>query len=156
SDQQINFLIPAGIPEGMATVTVTNPLGLTAKVNAAVKASAPGIFFDPQTRFGAVVQAGSGTITMMQPAARGQFVEIYGTGFGPVHINTADGLSHTNGIPQVFIGGVAAEVAFSGMTTPAGLYQINARVPEAVAAGTQPLLVVVDGVESNTVQIGVR
>ena len=56
--------------------------------------------------------------------------------------------------PQVFMAGREAEVLFSGAAPGfPGLYQVNARVPAGVAAGTQPLTMRVDGAASNEVRV---
>jgi len=58
----------------------------------------------------------------------------------------------------VTIAGKAAAVEFAGLTPGlVGLYQVNARVPEGVAAGSAvPLVITQNGVPSNTVTIAVR
>jgi uncharacterized protein (TIGR03437 family) len=47
----------------------------------------------------------------------------------------------------VTIGGVPANVVFSGITA-AGLYQINAIVPPGIASGDQALQATVNGVQT--------
>jgi len=157
NSQQINFLTPANLPAGPVMLTVTNPRGLTGSLTATVAAVAPGIFFDPATRFGAVLDAGSADTTQARPAGHGDYVEIYGTGLGPTSIASGGNLSQTLVTPQVWIAGIPAEVAFSGLAPGIpGLYQINARIPSTAPSGAQPLVVMVNGVRSNEVQIGVQ
>jgi uncharacterized protein (TIGR03437 family) len=61
-------------------------------------------------------------------------------------------------LPAVTIGGVAAQVTYSGLAPGfAGLYQVNAIVPNAVASGDDINLVLsIGGVESNTVTIAIQ
>ncbi len=101
---------------------------------------------------------------MAQPAHRGDIIEIYGTGFGRVDANIGAGQpapferpTNTVENPVVTIGGVRADVLFSGLTPgTAGLYQLNVRVPDGVVSGTAvPVVVQIGDKVSNTVTIGV-
>ena len=84
-----------------------------------------------------------------QPAARGSYVEIYATGLGPIGNGAL--------LPEVTIGGVAAFVAYSGpVPEHPGVYQVNVQIPDGLSAGEQPLTLRINGVQSNTVKIGVR
>jgi uncharacterized protein (TIGR03437 family) len=58
----------------------------------------------------------------------------------------------------VNIGGAAAFVVFSGLTPSyVGLYQVNARVPEAAPSGSAvPVVVTLAGDASNSVAIAVQ
>jgi len=143
SDLQINFLAPAGLPEGTADVVVSTPLGASATVRVPVEAVSPGIFFDPATNLGAVRVVGN-------------FVEIYATGLGPVH--PASGYQQTDLAPQVFIGSIPApEISYRGLAPGwLGLYQVNARVPAGLAPGPQPLAIVIGGRRSNEVRVWVE
>jgi uncharacterized protein (TIGR03437 family) len=60
--------------------------------------------------------------------------------------------------PTVTVGGQNAEILFSGLAPgSAGLYQVNARVPSGVAAGSSvPLQIQVGSAASNTVTIAVH
>jgi uncharacterized protein (TIGR03437 family) len=143
SDTQINFLAPADVPQGTADLVVTTSVGASAVVRIPVEAVSPGIFFDPATGLGAIRVAGD-------------FVEIYATGLGPVHL--ASGFQQTDLTPQVFIGSVAApEISYSGLAPGfLGVYQVNARIPPGVPAGMQPLYLVINGRRSNEVKVQIR
>ena len=67
-------------------------------------------------------------------------------------------LARTTVEPLVTIGGVPAQVTFSGLAPGfAGLYQVTVRMPEGVAAGERvPLVVRLGAAVSNTVFIAVR
>ena len=58
----------------------------------------------------------------------------------------------------VTIGGLPAAVDFAGLAPGfVGLYQVNARVPEGVAPGSDvPVVITQEGVPSNTVTIAVQ
>jgi len=140
SDPQINLLVPASLPEGTADLVVSTAVGVSSTVRVPVAGVSPGIFFDPATNLGAV-------------RVVGDYVEVYATGLGPVR---ADGsLQRTQLSPQVFLAGLPApEVPFSGLAPGwLGLYQVNARVPDGVPSGTQPLSLTIGGQRSNEVRI---
>jgi uncharacterized protein (TIGR03437 family) len=86
-----------------------------------------------------------------QPAAVGEVIELYGTGFGPasppIPVSQAVFAPAILAAPvSATIGGVAAQVQWAGLIGP-GLYQINVQVP-SVAAGDQALTVSVAGFQS--------
>ena len=66
-------------------------------------------------------------------------------------------LAETPTKPTVTIGGVAADVWFSGLTPgTVGLYQVDASVPQGVQpGGAVPVVISIGGVQSNTVTIAV-
>ncbi len=98
------------------------------------------------------------------PATAGSFVLIYCTGLGAVNnqpptgsLGLSDPLSWS-AIPTVTIGGVTANVQFSGLAPGfVGLYQVNAQVPAGSATGPAvPVVISVGGAESNTVTMPVQ
>jgi uncharacterized protein (TIGR03437 family) len=144
NDGQLNFVVPAEVPVGTANVVVQSANTTSNITQIPVLAVQPGVFFDSASGVGAIVVAGTGQLTTERPAQAGDFLEVYATGLGLLQ-------------PQVTIGGVPAEVVFSGLAPGFfGLNQINVRVPVGVAAGSQALLVSSGGVRSNEVQIRVR
>jgi len=60
--------------------------------------------------------------------------------------------------PTVTIGGVSANVSFSGLAPGyVGLYQVNAQVPAGLAANNAaPVAISMEGAVSNTVTIAVQ
>ncbi len=156
SDRQINFVVPLDIPAGEAGLVVSTPLGMTGAIPVTVRSVAPGVFTMPGTGEGAVLVAGTGKLTSQQPAAAEEALEIFCTGLGPVRPGP-NGLEITVASPDVTIGGVNAEVLFSGLAPGfVGLYQVNVLLPGGLAAGTQPLKLAISGVESPEVPITVR
>jgi uncharacterized protein (TIGR03437 family) len=93
--------------------------------------------------------AGTGRLTSQRPVRSGEFLEIYGTGLGQL-MPSAGGLLETVLKPDVEIGGVRAEVTFSGQTPGIpGLYQINARVSAETPTGNTRLTIVLGALRSN-------
>ena len=104
-----------------------------------------------------------GVITLANPAVRDSVITLYGNGLGPVDNTPPTGeptplspLARTTTIPVVRIGGVDAEVFFSGLAPGAiGLYQINVRVPLGITAGSQPVVVNIGAASSKLVNLPV-
>ncbi len=155
SDRQINFLVPPGVPFGEVDIIVSTPLGQSA-VRATVAAVSPGIFVMPDG-FGAVTLAGTRQLTSERPVAAGEFIQMFCTGLGQTRLNPSNGLQETVDSPQVFIGGIASQIQFSGLAPSfPGLNQVNARVPAGLKPGSQTLELVIGGVAANRVTIVVR
>jgi uncharacterized protein (TIGR03437 family) len=150
SDTRVDFLAPLELSVGSVRVTVaagSNSADLPAP--APVTLVSPGIFFDPATGYGRILNAGTAITTAEQPAARGDYIEIYATGLGPV--------DDTALVPEVTIGGAPASVTYSGLVSGyPGLYQVNVQIPPDAPAGEQQLQITIGGVASNAVKIGVR
>jgi uncharacterized protein (TIGR03437 family) len=101
-----------------------------------------------------------------RPVQPGEYISIYATGLGAVTNQPASGafaladpLSWTTLMPTVTLGGVPAQVTFSGLG-PApgnpGLYQVNALVPANAPSGDAvPLSLSIGNAVSNTVTIAV-
>ena len=137
SDRQINFYAPPDLRPGPADVTVSSPAGVSAPVSAEVVEYQPAVFFDPATGRGAAIR-------------RGEYLEIYCTGLGPVRESQAPGLQETVTRPAVFVGDSPVEVSFSGLAPGyPGLYQVNARVPPG--SGAAQLYIEAGGSRSNQV-----
>ncbi len=145
-ESQINFLLPDDIAEGSADVSVTTPVGESAKVQITSTAISPGIFFNAASGLGAI----------LYNAADPKILEIYATGLGPLRAD-GSGLYWTKSTVEVLVGGKNAEVIFSGQAPGfPGLNQINARVPSDVPAGLQSLVLRVGSKTSNEVKVQVR
>jgi uncharacterized protein (TIGR03437 family) len=164
---QITFLIPGAVAPGTRGVQIVTA-GATLTGSVRVIPAAPGLFTkDTQTppRGATRNQDGVTENTSTAPARRGDVVSLYATGAGPLTRAVEDGaapgatpLARTASLPLVFIGGVQADVQFSGMNPDApGLWQINAVVPNLpFVAGRVPVRIFLDGVDSNEVTIFVQ
>ena len=161
SPNQINVQVPweLGLGDGTAPVSVLVNGGSTLKgtrgaspvnstisnaVAAAVGRFAPGVF--------AVTQA-DGQLTTSRAATTGDVLVIYANGLGPLQESVASGapapsdrLVYTVETPAVTIGGVRAEVKFSGLAPGlVGAYQVNVEVPSGVRSGTVLLTISAGG-----------
>jgi uncharacterized protein (TIGR03437 family) len=156
---QINLLLPENLQPGQAGIIVSNTGSESVSFTATIADTAPGIFTMEKSGQGqgAILIAGTGLIARATPdtssraARRGDVVEIYCTGLGRTVEN------RTQIAPSVTIGGVQAEVLFSGLTPGfAGLYQVNARVPSSTNVGPSvPVILQAGGRNSNTATMAV-
>ncbi len=105
-----------------------------------------------------------GVIGAGNPALRGQVVQLYVNGLGPVSNQPASGdvalsspLSQTTSVPAVTIDGQVAQVVFSGLAPgfPA-LYQVNVVIPTSVTPGTYPITISIGGSTSKASNIVVK
>lgn len=112
----------------------------------------------------AALDVNYGIISASNKATRGDIIQLYANGLGPVTNQPASGdpassspLSWTTTIPVVTIGGQNAEVVFHGLAPgfPA-LYQVNVRVPQDISAGTQPITVSIGGQTSKASTLPVQ
>ena len=89
------------------------------------------------------------------PATRGQSIQLYVNGLGPVTNQPASGdpapsdpakLAQTPTLPVVTIGGSPATVQFAGLAPGfVGLYQVNAIVPPGIGTGNQTITISIGG-----------
>ncbi len=106
----------------------------------------------------------NGQVALGNPAVRGEIIELYANGLGPVTNQPASGepavadpLAKTITPATVEIGGIQAEVSYSGLAPGfAGLYQINAKVPVGLAPGRQSITVAIGNRMSRASSIEVR
>ena len=91
------------------------------------------------------------------PAYPGEYVTIYGTGFGATNPSFAPGVFPTQGASlvgtvTVTLGGnalPAADILYAGVTPNSpGLYQLNLQIPADAASGDLPLVINIGGASS--------
>ena len=152
---QINYAVPANITSPAALTVACN--GTTAwSFNGLVTAAVvPGIFTMTGTGKGqAAVVNSDGTINGgTNPATRGSWLSVYGTGFGVFNAAGTNGLRTVAGNVTATIGGVDATVLYAGNTPGAtdGLQQFNLQIPAGVTAGTAvPIVLTVNGTPTQT------
>jgi uncharacterized protein (TIGR03437 family) len=176
SATQINHQLPWELA-GQSQASMTDTVGLlrSGARDFNLSTHAPGLFATNQagTGQGAILISGTGgrvaaPVGMFpgsRPANRGEFIEIFCTGLGPVTNTPATGsaagsspLSLTTSAPTVTIGGVPATVSFSGLAPGfVGLYQVNVQVPATAPTGSAVAVVLtIGGVTANTVTIAVQ
>jgi uncharacterized protein (TIGR03437 family) len=168
SPTQINLQVPDDATTGTVSVVVTTPAGTgTSTVTLASQAPSFSLLADDKHVVAEIATPngtgayGGGTYDLAgplntfsfptRPVKPGETLLLYGVGFGPTLPAVPAGKlfsssAHTVGTVTVTIGGVQANVTWSGIMQ-AGLYQINIVVPAALS-GDQPLLATVNGVQT--------
>jgi uncharacterized protein (TIGR03437 family) len=168
SNDLVDFQVPwelAGQSQGSLTATVNGQTGAAQAV--ALAAFSPGIFtINAQgTGQGAVLGVNYRLVDSSNPTAANAKIQIYCTGLGAVTNQPLTGspalaspLSETTTNPIVTIGGVRANMLFSGLSPGSvGLYQVNAIVPAGTATGSAvPVVISIGGVNSNSVTIAIQ
>ncbi|HXE76452.1 MAG TPA: methyltransferase domain-containing protein [Candidatus Xenobia bacterium] len=175
---QVNVAIPPGLDPGPARlrvlsgercspeVTISLAEGTTC-VETHSPAYAPAILPDPEgAGRSRIFIAGAEASARRRPARRGTDVlEIFCSGLGPVSNPPPAGapasdnpLSETVLVPLVTIGGVPADVIFSGLVPgEVGLYQVSVPVPaEAPTGPAVPVVLRIGGATSDIVTIAVE
>ncbi len=163
--QQINFQVPwelAGQPSAILQV-INSGVG-SAVLEVPVLAAQPGIFAYNVggSAFGAILHANYKLADTGHPATAGETVLIYCTGLGSVTTPQNDGVAaagatNTAALSTVTIGGVTAQVSYSGLAPGfVGLYQVNAIVPSSLSPGNQPVVIKMGGSSSKSVLLPVQ
>jgi uncharacterized protein (TIGR03437 family) len=148
----------------MATVNVTVEVQgvASAPVTLQVLPSAPGLFSASMNGAGpaAAFNQDSTVNTSDNPAAADSIVVLFGTGEGQISPAGADGTiippTSPDLLPKpvlpvsVTIGGKTADVIYAGSmpSEVSGLLQINVRVPQGLAPGSQPVVVKIGSASS--------
>ncbi len=143
---QINFQLPIEIGVGDATIVVTTNVGSSVPFKFAVSTAQPGMFTDVKGNVMVFDAVTGSPISMQNPAAAGQALTAYGTGFGLVSNpprNGAPGLAEPFSIVvnDVIVGcsneaGIPALYAGLVPGFP-GLYQVNFTCMSLPASGGQ-------------------
>ncbi len=154
---------------GRSPVTVSAVLNgqTSAPQTVSVAEYAPGIFAvnGQGTGQGAILDGANRLVDVSNPARAGvTVVQIFCTGLGAVTNRPATGAAspanpaaETAARPVVTIGGVEAEMRFSGLAPGmVGLYQVNALTPDGVKGSAAPVVISIGGVSSNTVTMAVE
>ena len=164
---QINLVVPwelQGQTNALVKVSIDGDL-FSNVVKVPIAASAPA-FFGCGTAVCALDYPNYNVITTNNPAKRGQYIQLYANGLGPVTNTPGDGaaaplagpLAWTTTTPVVMIGGAQAQVTFNGLAPgyPA-LYQINVQVPQNAQTGSAvPISVQIGGATSPAATIPVQ
>ncbi len=163
SPTQINVLAPDDAKVGPVQVQVTTAQQKSNSLTVQKQQFAPALF----TIDGGLNVAASHATTytlvgkpnllpgvVTQPAAPGEIIQMYGTGFGPTNpalptaqlITTPAVLAPGNTV-QITIGGVTASVEYAGLVE-AGLYQFNVTVPASLPSGDALVVATIGGVQT--------
>ncbi len=164
SPGQVKVQVPwelQGQASARVKVTIEGSYGNVVTVPLADYAPA---FFETGGGVAAALDAGNRVISADNRASRGQVIQLFANGLGPVTNQPASGeparavpLSETTARPTVTIGGLDARVEWSGLTpTLHGLYQVNVTVPADLDPGTHPVIVRIGGKTSKPSSLPVR
>ena len=93
--------------------------------------ASPALFTTTQTG------TGQAAVSPAEPAKRGTYLSVFGTGFGSANAPGGDGLSWLVQPVTATMGGVPAEVVFAGLASnlTMGLQQINILIPDDCPTG---------------------
>jgi uncharacterized protein (TIGR03118 family) len=156
SPAQINVLTPAELPtSGTVTVVVSNNTLTSATINITPAPLAPSLF-----QIGAYAAAqhangtlvGPATVASNTPAAPGETIVLYGTGFGLTNPSPVSGKVISTPAPLVLtpailFNNVPGKVVFAGLTAT-GLFQFNVVVPTGLPDGDTPVVASTGGFSS--------
>jgi len=151
---QLNVLLPVGTPTTGTVQIETYSFGLSSgAITVPVQAVAPAFFTQSDGKhvvathadgslIGPASSGSTGTSTSTStstPAAPGETVILYGTGFGPTNPAAPEGQVITTALPlattpTVMFNGTPGQVVFAGLTY-AGLFQINVTIPASAPSG---------------------
>jgi uncharacterized protein (TIGR03437 family) len=163
---QLNVQIPWEIVPAGATATVkvivTNNGVNSNTENVSVAPFSPGVFASNGL---AIAVNSDGTLAWpvgavpgltTHPAKIGDTVIVYATGLGAVASPPADGQNSLDQLrpnlvtPQVMVGGVSAEVPFSGLSPQfVGVNQMNVKIPSVATGNTVPLQIILGGITTS-------
>jgi uncharacterized protein (TIGR03118 family) len=159
SPKQIDVLTPVDTTTGTVPVVVTDNGLVSGSGTAIMNAYSPAFFLLKDNASvaavhssGAIVGATTLYAGISTPAAPGETITIFGTGFGTTTPAITNGaivaapLTVTTA-PTVTIGGISATVVYAGLVS-AGVYQLDVVVPAATPAGNAPVIATVGGVSS--------
>jgi uncharacterized protein (TIGR03437 family) len=174
-DGQINAQLPFELtPNSRPSLAVrtgrdgSTPEALTVPETITIAATQPGIFTMNQqgTGQGAIVDVRGRVVDRNAPAASSEVVQVFCTGLGTTEPRVRSGQPAPAAEPlarvvvpvEARIGGRSARVLFGGLAPNfVGLYQVNVEIPAGVEPGPAvPLVILQNGVPSNTVTLAVR
>lgn len=147
SPTQVSVIVPYSMStdNSLASIQLTNNGVQSNTVQVYTAPTAPGIFSQSQSGAGtgAILRQDSTIVSSGNSVARGETIQIFLTGLGLVTpANPAGAAGQSNqpsvitGNVKVFIGDRPATVSYAGLAPGlAGLYQINAIIPNNVSSG---------------------
>ena len=158
SPVQINLVTAVELPtSGTVDVTVSNNGLTSATLSAAVQPIAPALFVNG--KYAAALHANNtvvGPTTLVPnnstPAAPGETIVLFGTGFGVTNPGAVSGGLVTTPAPllltpAILFDNVAGNVVFAGMIAP-GVFQFNVVVPKSLPDGDVPVVASTGGYSS--------
>jgi uncharacterized protein (TIGR03437 family) len=154
SPTQINVLAPDDPTVGAVPVQVTVSSLQSTTFTAAKQQFAPSFFTIGGGTSVAAVHGNYTVISASSPAAPGEEIVLYGTGFGPTNPELPTGQLVTTAAElanqvQVTIAGANAPIVYAGLVE-AGLYQFNVTVPAATPNGSPAVVASIGGVQTQS------
>jgi uncharacterized protein (TIGR03437 family) len=155
----LNVLAPDDATAGKVTVTVSNTLGSSNTFTLDHEVLSPAFFLFTAKYPAAVhlsgVLVGSGGLIAganFSPAAPGETIELFATGFGLTNPASPSATILAQAVPlattpSITIGGMPAKVLFAGLASN-GLVQLNVTVPASLPNGDAPIVASVNGVQT--------
>jgi uncharacterized protein (TIGR03437 family) len=162
SPQQINAQLPSSLKSGSYTLEVQNTGQPNISGTFTVARNAPGLFFQTinSVNYALALHADGSEVTTASPAAAGETISLLGTGFGLYKGTVLDGFFPPNPPPALAdsvtlsVDGVnpaSTSTAAPGFT---GVDRTQFKVPTGLPSGKSvPVLVTINGVDSNTVML---
>lgn len=165
SPTQINAQLPSDFQPGEYQLTVKRVGAADVSGKFTVTACAPGIFHKmvESQAWATAAHADGASVDSEHPAAPGETITLHGTGFGRYELNMLDGFAFPS-LPEfkvaapveLWSGEQALSVKWAGgMAGQVGTVGVQFQVPANAATGALPVVVKMDGMESNTVLVPV-
>lgn len=161
SPAQLNVLAPQDTTTGLVQVVVTNAQGSSKSFTVTKSDPMPAFFtfasqYVAATHANAVSVGAPGLISgaTFTPAAPGEVIQVFGTGFGATATSVPVGQVLTaaallSAPVTVTVGGKPATVAYQGMTAN-GLDQLNITIPAGLPDGDAAIVASVSGVSTQS------
>jgi uncharacterized protein (TIGR03437 family) len=164
SPQQINAQLPSSLTDGNYTLEVETAGQQPISGNFTVARDAPGLFSSMagSVSYAMAFHADGSMITTSSPAAAGETISFLGTGFGPYEQPVLDGFFPPNPPPAVSdsvdltVGGQKASSSSTAAPGFTGVTTTQFQVPSGLSGSAVPLLVTINGIDSNTVMLPVK
>jgi uncharacterized protein (TIGR03437 family) len=179
SSTQVSVMVPYGVAgRGRVSMVITYKSAPSAAFGINVTDVSPGLYTLNATSTGAGSGTGQGAIlnqnstvnSPSNPELAGNYLQIYATGEGVTTPRGIDGAINPARLPlpapsvpvSVTIGGIpvpASDIAYAGEAPGSvqGQLQVNAKIPDSLGSGPQPIFITVGGVPSQaSVIVNVR
>jgi len=179
SSTQVSVMVPYGVAgRGRVNMVVSYRSAPSAPFGINVVDVSPGLYTLNASSTGAGSGTGQGAIlnqnntvnSSVNPETAGNFIQIYATGEGVTTPRGIDGAINPARLPlpapsvpvSVTIGGIqvpASDIAYAGEAPGSvqGQLQVNAKIPDTLPSGPQPIFITVGGVPSQaSVIVNVR
>ncbi|HWE49497.1 MAG TPA: hypothetical protein VG273_06905 [Bryobacteraceae bacterium] len=166
SPAQVNVLVPSGIPTGSQQIVVTTAGGTSTGYTTTINPIEPGVLAPLSFMINGaqnVVAVFSNTTIYVLPnsiagvatavAKPGDYITMYGIGFGPVTPNLTAGqlVEVSNSLPAslgITFAGVSGTIQYAGLAPGyTGLYQFNVQVPNVGPSNSVPVVFSLGGVK---------